>query len=135
MIEIALAPEGEGVFQKVIASRQNISAKYLDQIIMSLKIAGLIANSKGKKSGYILSRPASEITALDIVTAFNPGELITECLSAGSECPVSGMCAAQLIWTGLNGEIRKYLSDWTLSRLKEEHMKFKENENGSMYYI
>jgi Rrf2 family protein len=70
LIEIAKDELGEGVFQKDISKNQDISIKYLDQIIQSLKVAGLIVNVKGKKSGYILTRKPSEITVYDIHRAF-----------------------------------------------------------------
>lgn len=49
MLEIALQEDNKGVFQKDIAKNQQISEKYLDLIIASLKANGLIANTSGKK--------------------------------------------------------------------------------------
>jgi len=66
MIEIALNENQSGVLQKDIAKNQQLSEKYLDQIIASLKVSGLIVNAGGKKSGYILNKPLSEIKIYDI---------------------------------------------------------------------
>ncbi|NLB92194.1 MAG: Rrf2 family transcriptional regulator, partial [Bacteroidales bacterium] len=60
MLEIASHPAEQGVFQKDIAENQEISIKYLDHIIRDLKVAGLLVNAKGKKSGYVLTRPAEK---------------------------------------------------------------------------
>src|SRR5690554_4558994 len=72
MIEIARETNEQGILQKEIARRQDLSNKYLDQIILGLKLADLIMNVHGKKSGYILARPAEEITLFDIYQAFEP---------------------------------------------------------------
>lgn len=53
MVEIAKADQKTGIFQKDISKNQKISLKYLDQIIQSLKTAGLIVNVKGKKVAIV----------------------------------------------------------------------------------
>ncbi|RPJ74506.1 MAG: Rrf2 family transcriptional regulator, partial [Alphaproteobacteria bacterium] len=85
MIEIALASKVKGIYQKDIAKNQEISNKYLDQIIAALKAKGLIRNLKGKKSGYILNHEPSSITIYDIYKAFEPEILLLDCLSEGFE--------------------------------------------------
>ena len=72
MIEIADCRNSEGILQKDIAERQQISVKYLDYIISALKLKGLIRNVGGRGSGYVIARPAVDITMLDIYTAFEP---------------------------------------------------------------
>ena len=60
VFELALNVNKEGgTLQKEIAESQHVSIKYLDHIISSLKKAGLISNVGGKKSGYVLARPAN----------------------------------------------------------------------------
>ena len=68
---IEIAQEGKNrVLQKDITERQQIPIKYLDFIIAGLKTGGLIRNLKGKKSGYVLIRPANEISVYDVYCAF-----------------------------------------------------------------
>ena len=70
MLELALkSDKEEGTLQKEIAENQDVSLKYLDHIIASLKSAGLIVNAGGKKSGYRLNRPAEEISIYDVYSA------------------------------------------------------------------
>ena len=57
MIEVALNSGPDGIYQKDIAQNQDLSVKYLDQIIASLKAAGLIANVRGRKSGFSVAIP------------------------------------------------------------------------------
>lgn len=116
-MEIALSDKGNGVFQKDIAVHQDISLKYLDNIIASLKTAGLIVNKKGRKSGYILARKPSEIRILDIYKAFEPGISIVDCMSEAYNCKFSGTCGARNFWTGLNNAISGYFESNTLEDL------------------
>ena len=117
MVEIAKVDQETGIFQKDISERQKISIKYLDHIIQSLKTAGLIINVKGKKSGYRLTRDASEITALDIHNAFEPEIAIVECLSKHITCEFESICHTNPFWQGLNDIIIEYFSNATLEDL------------------
>jgi Rrf2 family protein len=123
MIEIALNSNKDGILQKDIAVRQNISNKYLDIIIHSLKVYGLIHNVKGKKSGYILSREPSEISTYDIHRAFEPGINIIECLQPGFKCERHTICATKIFWLRLNSHIEKFMKENTLSELVKIHKK------------
>src|SRR5690554_4117050 len=86
MIEIARETNKQGILQKEIARRQDLSNKYLDQIVLGLKLADLIMNVHGKKSGYILARPAEEITLFDIYQAFEPPFHLVDCLAPNYVC-------------------------------------------------
>lgn len=122
MIEISLGESGIGIYQKDIAKNQEISVKYLDQIIPPLKVAGLITNIRGKKSGYNLTRKPSEITILDIHNAFEPGLCIVDCLELTYECKREEGCVARGIWKNLNNKITEYLKSITLEDIKKEQI-------------
>lgn len=114
-----------GIYQKDISKNQNISFKYLDQIISALKAAGLITNVKGKKSGYILTRKPHEITIYEIYKAFEPDITIVECLSENVYCPTENYCATRDFWEGLNNQIIDYLSNHTLEDLVKKQLSYK----------
>ena len=114
MVEIASDQSGTGVFQKDIAKNQDISIKYLDHIISGLKAADLICNVKGKKSGYILTRPANDITIYDIHNAFENGICVIDCVSLNFQCEKDGNCGAQIFWKGLNDVVLKYFKNTSL---------------------
>ena len=82
-----LAKEGDArpVPVKEISARQNISEKYLEQIIMPLARAGIVNSVRGVKGGYVLGRPAKEITAGDVLRAAEGSIAPVECCSAGCE--------------------------------------------------
>lgn len=120
VLEIALNKGQDGVFQKDIARNQNISLKYLDHIIHSLKAARLIMNVRGKKSGYTLTRPASEITIYDIHSAFEPGICVVGCLSEGAHCERKEHCSVRGFYGELNNRIITYLKEVTINDLEND---------------
>ena len=117
MVEIAKVDQKIGIFQKDISENQKISIKYLDHIIHSLKTAGLIINIKGKKSGYRLTRDASEITTLDIHNAFEPEIAVIECLSEHITCEMESIGLTNPFWRGLNNLVIDYFTNATLEDL------------------
>ena len=118
MLELALNDSSTGIYQKDIAQSQDISNKYLDHIIVELKTAGLIKNVGGKKSGYRLTRPAQEITMLDIYNAFEPGFHINDCAYSDSDCPRLRICAVKGFWSGLNSLMNDYFRSVTLEDIR-----------------
>ncbi len=119
MLEIAKDKSQNGVFQKDIAVNQGLSVKYLDQIIHGLKTAGLIINLKGKKSGYILTRPPAEITMLDIHSAFEPGICVIDCMATGFICDRREICKVKGFWENLNTMVIDYFKSITLEDLRD----------------
>ena len=118
-MEIAQAVEPAGVFQKDIAVKQHLSLKYLDQIIHALKTARLISNVKGRKSGYVLTRPPEEITIYDIHRAFEPGICVVDCVGKDFICEFSDRCHTQGFWRNLNSLILTYFKSHTLKDIIE----------------
>ncbi|HPY82356.1 MAG: Rrf2 family transcriptional regulator [Bacteroidales bacterium] len=131
MLEIALHSGERGILQKDIATSQNLSVKYLDQIISELKSANLIRTISGKKSGYKLTREAKEICIYDIYLAFNPPLHLVNCLNE-QECTLNNSCASQNFWCTLNAEIISKLQTKTLADIVIDHKKL---TNQIMFYI
>jgi Rrf2 family protein len=117
MIELSCPDNKTGILQKDIAKNQQLSEKYLDPIISALKIKGLIVNVAGKKSGYILNKPMSKITLLDIFNSFESGPEIVPCLNKSVACDRSKKCAAKECWSGLNDIVTDYMRKTTLETL------------------
>lgn len=114
MIDIGLNDtESKGVFQKDIAFRQELSVKYLDSIIASLKTARLIVR-RGNRGGYRLARAADQITLRDIEAAFGPGVNIVECINDPACCTRVLECKSRVVWQRLNNHIINFLENITL---------------------
>ena len=124
VFELALNVNKEGgTLQKEIAESQDVSIKYLDHIISSLKKAGLISNIAGKKSGYVLARPASEISIYDVYSAFEDNLAIIDCLLTEGECPRKGICVMEDYWCDLNETIRNSMMSMNVELMAEKHVK------------
>lgn len=77
LVDLALQVQNEPVQAAEIAHRQQIPKQYLDQLLMILKRSGLVSSMRGRRGGYRLSRPASEITLLQAITALE-GPLVNQ---------------------------------------------------------
>ena len=120
MIAIASDKTGNGVYQKDISTSEDISIKYLDHIIHGLKSGGLITTVRGKKSGYILTKPSSQITMFDIHNAFENGICVIDCMSLNYKCDKESLCKTQVFWQGLNKVVLDYFQNTTLEDLMQK---------------
>ena len=135
MMDLA-AHQGDGkpVFLSDIAKRQDISEKYLEHIFSALRTAELIVTVRGRKGGFLLNKPASEITASAIVRALEGPCVLVDCVSKPKTCDKSDSCATRDIWSLLGEKIDEVLSGFTLEQLviMQEN---KTQKNDAMYYI
>jgi len=81
-----------------IAKRQDVSVKYLEQIIIPLKKAHYIESVRGPKGGHILSRPPEQISVGEIVAVLEEGTSLVECVEAPSVCERAPVCPTRLLW-------------------------------------
>jgi len=120
MIELSVR-QGQGLVQlREVAEAQNLSIKYLEQLTISLRHAGLVRAERGPQGGYQLSKSAEQITALEIVQAVEGPLHLIDCLVQDGACDRTGACAAHGLWRKLNGVIGKLLVETTLASLRDE---------------
>jgi Rrf2 family protein len=81
-----------------IARRQGVSVKYLEQIIIPLKKAGLVQSVRGPKGGHQLARPPAEITVADIVSVLEDGLRLVECTARPEVCDRAPTCPTRVVW-------------------------------------
>ena len=108
--------QGDGyVSLKDIAARQDISKKYLEQIIPVLNRAGLLQTTRGVQGGYRLTRRPEEYTVLDILSATETGLAAVACLEQGANpCARCCDCLTLPVWQGLDKVVKDYLGGITL---------------------
>lgn len=135
ILELALKKPGNGIYQKDISRNQDISYKYLDQIIAGLKSAGLITSLSGKKSGYMLTREPDKINTYDIYTAFNSSLSVVDCLSNHGICLREESCAARSFWEGLNKVVVEYLKSKTVNDLLTDQVELDKQHQELIYHI
>jgi Rrf2 family protein len=117
MLELALHYEKGPVFLRDIARAEEISEKYLGQIIIPLKSSGLVNSSRGARGGYMLARPPAAVTVRDIVDSLEGGISVVECVQNPSVCSRVGLCATRTVWASLEEKISETLSSVTLEDL------------------
>jgi Rrf2 family protein len=81
-----------------IARRQNISLKYLEQIIRPLKRAQYIKSFRGSKGGHMLSKPPEQITVGEVVALLEFSSALTHCSKNPHTCSRSEQCPTRYLW-------------------------------------
>ncbi len=121
MIDLAVNETGIPIPLKDIASRQNISLKYMEQIISLLIKAKLVKSVRGNNGGYLLAKPSMQYTAGDILRAAEGDMSPIACIKQNhSNCDLADSCGVLPFWFGLNKVINGYLDSVTLSELARQ---------------
>ncbi len=125
MLDLAQNDPEQYVTIKSISERQEISGKYLEQIISVLSRAGYVKSSRGSQGGYKLARPAGEYTVGMILRLIEGSLVPVACMEdEPNRCPRSGKCATLDVWKQLDEAINGVIDHITLADLVEKQ-KFK----------
>lgn len=117
MIDLAINGNGNFISLKDIAERQEISNKYLEQIIAKLNKAGYLKVARGNTGGYKLSKSPREYIIGDILRATEGDLAPTNCVSESGECNRKEKCKTFSFWEGLDKVINQYVDSKTLEDL------------------
>ncbi len=117
MLALGASDSKKPVFLKDIAGSEEISEKYLSQIIIPLKAKGLVTTFRGAHGGYLLSRPASEIKLREIVEPLEGDLSLVDCVGNSHLCGKSTACVTRDVWEGMSTLLRDYLDGITLDDL------------------
>ena len=120
LIDLALYSENETVSIQSIARRQNISDRYLEQLMRKLRSAGLIVSVRGAQGGYKLARPANEISVGDVLRALEGSLEAVTCGGEDNSCQGADLCVTKFVWERINSSIRDTVDSIKLSQLVEE---------------
>jgi Rrf2 family iron-sulfur cluster assembly transcriptional regulator len=112
-----------------IAKRQDVSVKYLEQIIIPLKRAHYIESVRGPKGGHILTKPPAEITVGEIVALLEEGTSLVECCDDTSVCERADICPTRLLWKEASEAVFDRLEAITLADLAERAKAMKSKES------
>jgi Rrf2 family protein len=120
MIDLATWDEASGIIQiKDIAERQNIPSKFLEQILLTLKNAGLLISKMGVGGGYYLAKPPSEITLGHIVRILDGPLAPIRCVSQWAYepcgCPDERTCGLRLVMLDVRNAIANILDQTSLA--------------------
>lgn len=123
MIDIALHSNGEYVSLKDISRRQEISVKYLEQIVSAICSAGFLKSTRGSQGGYMLAKEPRDYTLGEIIRVTEGTLSPVSCLDDNpSLCHRSSECPTLEFWKGLNKVINDYVDSITLEDIVEQQM-------------
>lgn len=105
-----------------IAARESLPADYVEQILLRLRRADVIRSVRGARGGYMLSRPAVNITIRDVIHASELETFNLHCVShpIGDRCSASHTCSIRPVWLLLQQKIDHVLDSVTLADLLQD---------------
>ena len=129
MVDIGLHDTGEYVSLKDISGRQDITVKYLEQIVASLTKAGLLRSQRGNNGGYRLSREPADYRVGDILRVMEGSLAPVTCLEdKENQCSRCDECAVLPFWRGLDIVISDYVDRYTLQDLMDQRIALSGND-------
>lgn len=134
LFELALNYKNGNMLLKEISEKQDISEKYLSNIIVLLKSANLVNSTRGAHGGYTLANKPSNITIKEIVDVLEGRPYLIECIKNDKICKRNELCPSQELWKNLENEISKFLQGISLQDLVDNFNK-KQNKKALMFHI
>ena len=104
-----------------ISKRQDISVKYLEQLIRPLKQADLVTSVRGPKGGHLLAKKPEEITLGQIVRLFEGQSELVECISNPEKCSMSDDCQVRLAWQDATKVLYEKLDSTSIADLMTDN--------------
>ncbi len=117
MLDLALYSDGEPVALRDVSERQDISDKYLEQIVTPMSRAGLVRSVRGAGGGYLLTRAPQEYTVGEILRVQEGSLAPVTCAENGSCCCKTGHCVTQEVWEKINQAVSGVVDNMTLQDL------------------
>ena len=103
-----------------ISEKQQISKKYLEQIVPMLTRAGILRAVRGNRGGYTLTKAPEEVTVGDVLRATEGSLAPVSCLDTEPNmCPRREQCSTLFVWEGLYDVVKSYLDGITLKDIAE----------------
>ena len=127
--------DGTAVRSSDIARRQNISQKYLEQILLVLRQGKFVRSHKGIYGGYRLSRPANKILLCDILNTLDNNILANTYEKCDGHPDGIRESVNNCLWSNLNSNMLRFIENMTLDDLIKEYKQSLCEKKGYMYYI
>ena len=125
LVDLAQHDDNGFITLKDIAARQNISKKYLEQIVPILNKAGMVQSNRGFQGGYKLAKNPSEICVYDVLSNTEGNLSCVTCLESDmNQCSRKENCTTLFVWEGLNQVIQNYLKGITLQDILNHQQSF-----------
>lgn len=135
MADIALHDTSETVTVSSISQRQNISVKYLEQILPALRQANLIHSMKGSKGGYMLALPPEDITLKQIIDALDITILGDVQFRDMDRDQILTDVIQSCLWDRMTQSLQRIATSVTLQDIVDAYQKSAAEDAALMYYI
>lgn len=109
----------DAVVLKNISKEEDLSIRYLEQIIIPLKINRLVKSVRGAGGGYTLARHPSEISLCQIIEVLEGSCALVDCIEDPDSCERIGECATQVVWKEASDLLQNFFESKTLQDLVE----------------
>ena len=121
MLDLAYNHTGSFIPIKNISQRQDISDKYLEQIITQLSRAGLVKSARGAQGGYMLAKEPQEYTVGEILRLLEGNLAPVACVDDAKEaCTRADECVTMEVWREIKDAVNKVVDNITLADLVEQ---------------
>lgn len=122
LIDLAQYSSGGPVSTASISARQDISERYLEQLMSMMKKAGLVKSIRGAGGGYVLAKEMCEISVGDVLRALEGSLEPVDCAGLESEgmCSASDSCVAKYVWQRINESINRTVDEIRLDQLVDQ---------------
>ena len=134
LLDLALNGERGPILLKDIAERQQISVRYLEQLITPLIAGGMVRSTRGPRGGVSLARSPGDIRLGEVIQLLEGSIALADCIEHPEVCNRSEKCATRDVWSELGDAMNKLLESMTLQDLLEKQ-KAKDGNEEITYYI
>ncbi len=117
MLCLAESSKKGPIYLKDIANSEEISEKYLSQLMIPLRARGLVTTFRGVHGGYLLGKPASEISMREIVELLEGDLNLVDCVGNADVCYKTTICASRELWNEMSSVLVDFLGKYTLEDL------------------
>jgi len=135
MLDLAMHFEEGMILLKDVARRQEISERYLENIMRVLIANGLVNSTQGRKGGFTLAKPAEQIQLSEIIGALEGSMSPVSCVDNSKLCNRIAICVTRDIWKKLKKAMTDVLDSITLQELVEMQKDKFAKQKTQMYYI
>ena len=134
MIDLA-SHYGQGpVPSSAIAARQVVPEHFLDQLLITLRRAGLLQSLRGPQGGHMLAKPPSKISMGEVIRALEGNTATMDCLPNPGMCQLTAGCAIRGVWQQVEDYTQKLVDSTSLEQLASRH-RLPAQVGEAMYYI
>ena len=123
VMELACNYQKKPLSLKIIAQKQEISMKYLERIIATLKNAGIVNSTRGSHGGYVLAKRPDQIKVIDCFICLEGSFALADCIPDSKSCSRFADCMIKGLWKQVNQAVENVLQSITLQDLVDSAKK------------